>query len=368
MSRTRVPETVSDIVARAQAAGKNGSKEKSSVGYHVGIPAYDMPNEIHFAKVAENFANCAIKNKLYFSSGTKITYELPFRELITKLEEFGEVYYTGGSWVFSLSPNVIVHSGVTSKSLTTRRVKFRVYTKQNIDEHEYWVKEVQEAFAPWAVSTKKFASVDWAIRKKDSIEYNNCEAMMTETIYPEAYPFVDNLHQHITDYFGDSSTVLILMGPPGTGKTRFIKYICQRIIEINDSCDILYSMDDHIFGEDGFFMRFLTGSYHALILEDIDYNLRSRKDGNVFMAKLLSGSDGFIHNANKKIILSTNLPSIKDTDDALLRPGRCFSVIQTRKLTSDEAQALLKKMGHEDIKLDGSDISLADIYKIAKGQ
>jgi hypothetical protein len=39
----------------------------------------------------------------------------------------------------------------------------------------------------------------------------------------------------------------------------------------------------------------------------------------------------------KKLIFSTNLPSTKDIDDAILRAGRCFGVLEFRALTLTEA-------------------------------
>jgi len=100
-----------------------------------------------------------------------------------------------------------------------------------------------------------------------------------------------------------------------------------------------------------------------LVLEDIDINLQSRRNGNTFMTKLLSGSDGLIKNS-KKIIMSTNLSNVNDIDEALLRPGRMFDLLRTRKLSYEEACVLSKKLNNNDLnKLKDTDkISLAEIY------
>lgn len=46
----------------------------------------------------------------------------------------------------------------------------------------------------------------------------------------------------------------------------------------------------------------------------------------------------------RKIIFTTNLPNIRDLDEALLRPGRCFAVIHTRLLGAEEVARLLTRL------------------------
>lgn len=111
------------------------------------------------------------------------------------------------------------------------------------------------------------------------------------------------------------------------------------------------------------FVNFLNNGYDAIVLEDIDYDLNSRKEGNTFMYKLLNSSDGIISSNNKKIILSTNLPSVKDVDEALLRPGRCFDVLKTRNLTRNESEDFLKNF-NSSIDLSKDNYSLAELYRL----
>ena len=60
------------------------------------------------------------------------------------------------------------------------------------------------------------------------------------------------------------------------------------------------------------------------------------------MNKLLNVSDGIIKIMNKKIVFTANLPSIRNIDGALLRPGRCHKVIEFRELNFEEAVAAAK--------------------------
>ena len=48
---------------------------------------------------------------------------------------------------------------------------------------------------------------------------------------------------------------------------------------------------------------------------------------------------------NKKIIFSTNLPNLSDTDSALTRPGRCFDILEFRNLNRNESAVLCDKIG-----------------------
>jgi ATP-dependent 26S proteasome regulatory subunit len=83
------------------------------------------------------------------------------------------------------------------------------------------------------------------------------------------------------------------------------------------------------------------------------------------MYKLLGASDGFINNPTKKIILSTNLPSITEIDEALLRKGRCYDVLKMKRLTPDQAVVLLAKIKPDYAKpLDKKEYTLAELYAL----
>jgi hypothetical protein len=79
------------------------------------------------------------------------------------------------------------------------------------------------------------------------------------------------------------------------------------------------------------------------------------------MHKFLNVGDGLVTAANKKMIFSTNLPSIKDIDPALIRPGRCFDIVHFDTLTQEQATVLAGKVG---IVLDGvrDKWSIADVF------
>jgi hypothetical protein len=168
------------------------------------------------------------------------------------------------------------------------------------------------------------------------------------------YPGLEG--ETLADYYArfmeSRANILVLIGPPGTGKTSFIR----GLLHTTRSRAIL-SYDAAILEHDEIFAEFMSGSETVMVLEDADTFLSSRaKHGNTVMHKFLNIGDGLLSTRGKKIVFTTNLPSVRDIDEALLRPGRCFDVMRFGKLTA--AQAGLVR---EDYPENGPDITLAEL-------
>lgn len=149
------------------------------------------------------------------------------------------------------------------------------------------------------------------------------------------YPFLNGvtLESYYQRFLDSNANVLILIGPPGTGKTSWLKGLLNYS---KSSATVTY--DPNILNQDSVFANFMDDRQSSfLILEDSDTFLSSRCDGNNMMHKFLNLSNGLISNNNKKLIFSTNLPSIRDVDPALTRPGRCFDVLNFGLLTPEQA-------------------------------
>jgi ATP-dependent 26S proteasome regulatory subunit len=130
-----------------------------------------------------------------------------------------------------------------------------------------------------------------------------------------------------------------LIGPPGTGKTTFIRGLLHHA-----SKNAIVTYDEKILERDYVFARFLEDDVGVMVIEDADNFLKSRSDGNTMMHRFLNVGDGLISVRGKKLIFSTNLPSIRDVDPALVRPGRCFDVVTFDNYTLDQAETLAKKL------------------------
>lgn len=158
----------------------------------------------------------------------------------------------------------------------------------------------------------------------------------------EMYPHLNG--ESVTDYFErffhSSSSILLLIGPPGTGKTTFIRGL---LTHLNVSAYITY--DEKLMKKDQFFADYMSSDKEVLILEDADNFLRPRDEGNDVMHKFLNMSDGLVTRLGKKMIFSTNLPSVDDIDSALIRPGRCFDVFKFNTLNKEQSKKLSDKVG-----------------------
>jgi len=172
----------------------------------------------------------------------------------------------------------------------------------------------------------------------------------------EMYPFLngESLGDYYDRYMESSANILLLIGPPGTGKTTFIRGLLA-----HRNCSAIVTYDAGILEKDGFFAKFIEDDAEIMVLEDSDAFLKSRSDGNTMMHRFLNVGDGLVTTKGKKMIFSTNLPSIRDIDSALVRPGRCFDIVTFDTLSANDAKSLAKKL---KVKLP----EVKDTYSIAE--
>jgi hypothetical protein len=229
-----------------------------------------------------------------------------------------------------------------------------------------------------------------------SFNFEEVNVSKEEDALPVFYPW---LKQDLTDYFEEflssTSNVLLLIGPPGTGKSTFIRTMINRSRVDSILCYNEKTMFDENFlkglrradtsiernyiGSDAYYegWKKQTGliapnlvmrsrKQQCVILEDCDNYIRSRKSGNHAMASLLNHINGIASNTNTKFIFSTNLDSVAGVDSALLRPGRCHDILPFRKLSYDEGVAVRTALKFEQPDFDrgnSSTHSLAEIIK-----
>lgn len=177
----------------------------------------------------------------------------------------------------------------------------------------------------------------------------------------EYYPFIEGgVDAFIKGYLDSPEAVLLLIGPPGTGKSTLLR---QMIVDHNLTASVTY--EEALLRQDRLFLQHVTSDENdVLILEDSDELVGSREvNENKTMSKLLNVSDGIVKViANKKIIFTTNLSSTEKVDDALLRPGRCYGAVQFRHLTFEEAIAAAIAAGVEP-PTQRKSYSLAEVFR-----
>ena len=181
------------------------------------------------------------------------------------------------------------------------------------------------------------------------------------------YPYID-INKFMDEYIFGDENILILCGDPGTGKSKFASLIMKKLLEnekyatafkkdidneyIDDiDEDIYYSVSTaknvDMIAMDQFWSSIKNSD--LVVLDDLDFLLSSRKENredvikNQFLSNMLSFTDGIEKN-NTKIIITTNQP-FESIDEALLRKGRLFAILEFRPLEYKEALDLWKSEG-----------------------
>lgn len=217
------------------------------------------------------------------------------------------------------------------------------------------------------------------------------------------YPYIEGgVEALIRDFMESDESVLILMGPPGTGKSsivsvaaesmnllpiyakrsevilhpNFVGHICatsdrlmekvhgsgpyerQALFKRQSIKDVEYPNDGMLTEDEA------EGRIPLIIVEDADALIAPRSEGNLLMANLLNETDGVSSNHSRKLLFATNLTSTKAIDEALMRPGRCYDVVNCRLLTPDEAVAARSAAGLPDFDVvPRNDVSLAEALR-----
>jgi hypothetical protein len=166
----------------------------------------------------------------------------------------------------------------------------------------------------------------------------------------EAYPSLGtSVRDFIGAYLDAPECVLILLGPPGTGKTRLVRAILAELSRRKgENAEVMYTADRRALCTDEVFVDFITGTHDVFVIEDTDNLLKARASGNDEMHRFLAIADGVARSQGRKIVFTTNLPNVTDIDEALVRPGRCYAVKTLRSLEPAEAITLARRLCAED--------------------
>ncbi|MCX7055911.1 MAG: ATP-binding protein, partial [Proteobacteria bacterium] len=221
-------------------------------------------------------------------------------------------------------------------------------------------------------------AVYWYFVTSQGLDFTVMNEVASDELLDEAYPDVaGGVGAFIGRYLESLDPVLVLQGPPGSGKTRLLRAILGELSRRRgEEIGVITSNDPRALVDDQLYVRFLTSSMDAFVIEDADNLLRPRSDGNELMQRFLTIADGIVRNRGRKIIFTTNLPNIGDLDDALVRPGRCFARLMTRTLRTVEAERFLTRIcAQEGLPADTalgrlhrtarSTYSVAELYRLA---
>lgn len=163
---------------------------------------------------------------------------------------------------------------------------------------------------------------------------------------PAFYPWMEGMEpgQYFAEFLESEANVLLLYGLPGTGKSSLIRSgLIKTGVSALAIVDSSLAKDASLVSMIGNKMR--DADYGVLIIEDADALMKPRSEGNITLNKLLAATSGIGNKGSFKIVLTTNALTTEHIDPALLRPGRCFDVMEFGRLTPEEANAARRAIG-----------------------